>query len=65
MMIRDNKHLIGLEHIHMEQMLLKLNVNIKKTYYLKHKNDKTLMLMKIKLNAIKIGHIFQIVHTEY
>ena len=64
-MIIDYKHLIGLEHIHMEQMLLKLNVNIKKTYYLKHKNDKTLMLMKIKLNAIKIGHIFQIVHTEY
>ena len=22
------------------------------------------MLMKIKLNAIKIGHIFQIIHTE-
>ena len=23
------------------------------------------MLMKIKLNIIKIGHIFQIIHTEY
>ena len=24
-----------------------------------------IMLMKIKLNIIKIGHIFKIIHTEY
>ena len=71
MIIKDCKHLIELQHIHYEQMILKY-VKVK-CYVFKYTsclqciNDKILviLLVKIKLKTIKTGHIFQTIHTEY
>ena len=59
MIVRNYKHLMVLQHIPMQQTLLKYAKNemISKC--------KVLIFMIIQQNIILIFHIFLIIHTEY
>ena len=63
MMIRDYKHLIKLQHIHREQIPLKVcesEMMIARDYFVKNYAD-----CPFYDEITQIGHIFQIIRTEY
>ena len=55
MMIRDYKHLIGLEHIHMEYLVLFFKMISFDDYINENKTE----------HNKNVSHIFQIIPTEY